>query len=189
MKEKRRFLKDIPYIVAVALIVVAAAIFGALYNNNIAQEQQAKDSAASAAKAEKADAAVHDVVADDNVSELKEGDIDQSALSAEPEGGASAVAAEKDRGQPVEKNRDRYDDDYVSPEEREGLISKADAKAKALAHAGLSESDIRAYEIELDRERSVIVYEIDFKSGRFEYSYEINAKNGNVVKSEKEFDD
>lgn len=84
---------------------------------------------------------------------------------------------------------DKYDDDYVAPEEQEKLISKDDAKKKALSHAGVKAADIREYEIELDRERSVIVYEIEFKSGKYEYSYEINAENGKVVKSEKEFDD
>ena len=84
---------------------------------------------------------------------------------------------------------DKYDDDYVAPEEQEKLISKDDAKKKAFSHAGVKAADIREYEIELDRERSVIVYEIEFKSGKYEYSYEINAENGKVVKSEKEFDD
>ena len=94
-----------------------------------------------------------------------------------------------DRYDDIDDKNDRYDDDYVAPEEAEKLISKAEAKKKALAHAGLKEADIREYEIELDRERSVIVYELEFKSGKYEYSYEINAENGSVLKSEKEFDD
>lgn len=86
-------------------------------------------------------------------------------------------------------DKDDKNDDYVVPEQAEKLISKAEAKKKALSHAGVKESDIREYKIELDREHNVIVYEIEFKSGRYEYSYEVNAENGKVAKYEKEFDD
>ena len=84
---------------------------------------------------------------------------------------------------------DDKDDDYVAPEEQEKLISKAEAKKKALSHAGVKEADIREYEIELDREGSIVEYDIEFKSGRYEYSYEINAESGKIIKSEKEIDD
>lgn len=86
-------------------------------------------------------------------------------------------------------DKDDKNDDYVAPQEAQKLISKAEAKKKALSHAGVNEADIREYEIELDRKGNVIVYEIEFKSGKYEYSYDINAQNGKVVKSEKEFDD
>ena len=86
-------------------------------------------------------------------------------------------------------NKDIKDDDYISENEKEKLISRDEAKSKALSHAGVGVGGIREYEIELDRERGVIVYEIEFKSGRYEYSYEINAESGEIVKGEKEFDD
>ena len=86
-------------------------------------------------------------------------------------------------------NKDIKDDDYISDNEKEKLIARDEAKSKALSHAGVNADSIREYEIELDRERGVIVYEIEFKSGRYEYSYEINAKSGEIIKGEKEFDD
>lgn len=68
-------------------------------------------------------------------------------------------------------------------------ISAEKAKQTALSHAGVSESDIREYDIEMDREDGIVVYEIDFKSGNFEFDYEINAETGSIIKYEKEFDD
>lgn len=68
-------------------------------------------------------------------------------------------------------------------------ISRDKAKAIALSHAGLAESDISRYKSELDRERNGIVYEIEFDSGKFEYEYEINADTGKVIKAEKEIRD
>ncbi len=68
----------------------------------------------------------------------------------------------------------------------DNLISKQEAKEIALNHAGLKESDVKGYSIELDKEINSIKYEISFYSGNSEYEYEINAKSGKVIKSEKE---
>ncbi len=68
-------------------------------------------------------------------------------------------------------------------------ITKDEAKEIALGHAGLTETDIRYYKSELDRERKTIVYEIEFDSGKFEYDYEIDANSGKVIKAEKDFND
>ncbi|MBQ2974547.1 MAG: PepSY domain-containing protein [Clostridia bacterium] len=76
-----------------------------------------------------------------------------------------------------------------SPSHTDVKISKDEAKIKALAHAGLSESDISRYKSELDRERGTLVYEIEFDSGKYEYEYEVDANNGKIIKSEKEFRD
>lgn len=77
----------------------------------------------------------------------------------------------------------------VSTTKEELNISRDEAKAIALGHAGLAETDIRHYKAELDRERKAIVYEIEFDSGKYEYEYEINADTGKVIKAEKEFRD
>ena len=77
----------------------------------------------------------------------------------------------------------------VSTTKKELNISRDEAKAIALGHAGLAETDIRHYKAELDRERKAIVYEIEFDSGKYEYEYEINADTGKVIKAEKEFRD
>lgn len=68
-------------------------------------------------------------------------------------------------------------------------ITKEEAKKTVLAHAGLSESDIKFYKSELDRERAGLVYEIEFVSGKYEYDYEVDAESGKITKSEKEIND
>lgn len=68
-------------------------------------------------------------------------------------------------------------------------ITKEEAKAAALDHAGLAEKEISRFKAELDKERNVLVYEIEFDAGKFEYEYEVNAENGKVIKGEKEYRD
>lgn len=68
-------------------------------------------------------------------------------------------------------------------------ITKEEAKKAVLAHAGLTETDVKFYKVELDRERGSLVYEIEFVSGKYEYDYEVDAESGNIIKSEKEFND
>ncbi len=71
----------------------------------------------------------------------------------------------------------------------DGYIGKDAAKAAALAHAGLSESQVSKIRCELDREDGRVVYEVDFKNGGMEFEYEIDAENGSVLKYEKDRDD
>lgn len=68
-------------------------------------------------------------------------------------------------------------------------IGEAKAKSIALKNAGVTESEIREYEIELDKERGTVAYEIEFKVGRTEYSYDINALNGKIIKKDIDIDD
>ncbi len=68
-------------------------------------------------------------------------------------------------------------------------VSKDEAKAIVLNHAGLTASDVKRYKAELDRERGSLVYEIEFDSGRYEYEYEVSAEDGRIIKSEKDFRD
>lgn len=67
-------------------------------------------------------------------------------------------------------------------------ITEDKAKEIALNHAGLSESDVRKLEIELDSENGVMVYDVSFDSAGYEYDYEINASTGAIIKSDKERD-
>ena len=69
------------------------------------------------------------------------------------------------------------------------LISADEAKAIALKNAGVSESDLTGYSIDLDNEYGVMQYEIEFKSGGYEYDYEINAATGEILQKQKERDD
>lgn len=67
-------------------------------------------------------------------------------------------------------------------------ITEASAKAIALKHAGVSESDITKFEIELDYDSGVVEYEIEFNVGNKEYEYEINAITGSVIKYDVDYD-
>ncbi len=64
-------------------------------------------------------------------------------------------------------------------------IGRSKAKETALAKAGLSASQIRDYEIELDDGE----YEIDFKYQNMEYEVDIDAVTGKILKFNKEYDD
>ena len=70
-----------------------------------------------------------------------------------------------------------------------GIITEADAKAIALAHAGLSEGEVKKLKCETDKDDGVLVYEVEFKVGNVEYEYEIAAKDGSVIKYDVEKDD
>ncbi|MCM1064318.1 MAG: PepSY domain-containing protein [Eubacterium sp.] len=63
-----------------------------------------------------------------------------------------------------------------------GTITLEDAKAKALAHAGLTADQVTFVEGKLDHENGRQVYELEFYTADFkEYDYEIDASSGEVV--------
>lgn len=62
------------------------------------------------------------------------------------------------------------------------LIGEETAKAKALAHAGLTESEVTFIKQKLDWDDGRQVYEVEFYTQDYkEYDYEIDAKTGDVV--------
>lgn len=67
-------------------------------------------------------------------------------------------------------------------------ITADDAKATALKHAGLTESDVTNITVDLDRDDGILKYEIDFYSGGIEYDYDVNAETGYVISADKELD-
>ncbi len=67
-------------------------------------------------------------------------------------------------------------------------IGEAAAKAKALAHAGLSEAQVTRLKVELDEEDGRICYKVEFHADRTEYEYEIDAVSGEILKAEKDVD-
>lgn len=69
------------------------------------------------------------------------------------------------------------------------IITEAQAKAVALAHAGFAETEVQKLKCELDKDDGVLVYEIEFKVGSTEYEYEIAANGGAVVKYDVDKDD
>ena len=69
------------------------------------------------------------------------------------------------------------------------VITEAEAKAIALADAGVNETQIRDFEIERDFERGIYLYEISFEYGGKDYEYAVNAADGQILHWEKELDD
>lgn len=70
-----------------------------------------------------------------------------------------------------------------NPNPAPGIISADDARAKALAHAGLTGSQVIFTKSELDYEDGRQVYEVEFYTSDYahEYDYEIDASTGAVI--------
>ncbi len=63
----------------------------------------------------------------------------------------------------------------------ETYIGEEEAKAVALAHAGMNESDISHMLCKLDYDDGIAEYEVEFWDGTTEYDYEINAVSGEII--------
>ena len=66
------------------------------------------------------------------------------------------------------------------------VITADEARAAALADAGLSESEVTFTKTQLDRDDGVQEYEVDFYTSDKEYDYEINATTGEIISRESE---
>lgn len=62
-----------------------------------------------------------------------------------------------------------------------GVITAETAKSRALAHAGLTGSQVTFTEQKLTRDDDRQIYKVEFFSGSAEYEYEIDAITGNVL--------
>ncbi len=60
------------------------------------------------------------------------------------------------------------------------------AKQAALAHAGLSATDVTFLEAEYDYDDGRMVYEVEFRSAGKEYEYEVDAQTGAIIKYESD---
>lgn len=60
-------------------------------------------------------------------------------------------------------------------------ITEAEAKAIALQHANIAESDVTFLTLKLDRENGRLLYEVEFYSASTEYDYEIDATTGIIL--------
>lgn len=65
-------------------------------------------------------------------------------------------------------------------------LTAEEAKAAALAHAGLKASEVTFTKAELDYDDGKAKYEIEFNSASDKYEYDINASTGAVLKYSKE---
>lgn len=92
-------------------------------------------------------------------------------------------------GKIVESEKDR-DDDYrgkkTSVESGKGeRITSAEALNYALADAGFSENEVHDKDVDFDDG----VYEVEFEKDGLEYKYRIDPYTGEVLHSEKDYDD
>ncbi len=85
-----------------------------------------------------------------------------------------------------EKEEDKENNTATSPE---NVINKDEAVAKAVAHAGVDNSEKVIIKCELDKDDGKYYYDVEFKVGNVSYEYEIDAVSGKILKSEKELDD
>ena len=76
----------------------------------------------------------------------------------------------------------------AAPVEPAEKLTREEAIAIALTHAGLTKDQVRELEAELDKERGVLVFEVDFETREYDYEYEIHAQTGEILKSKRERD-
>ena len=67
-------------------------------------------------------------------------------------------------------------------------ITADQAKAAAIAHAGVSEGDVTKLEVDFDQGGGKAEYDIEFEVGHMEYEYEIDALTGGVISFEADQD-
>ena len=87
------------------------------------------------------------------------------------------------------KNVEVKDTQKTGEASTSSYITSDEARDIALNNAGLTTSDVRALEVEMDAENGRLVYEVEFKNGANEYDYEIDAKSGEIIKNHVEIDD
>lgn len=68
-------------------------------------------------------------------------------------------------------------------------IGQAAAKAAALTHAGMSESQTTGMRVERDWDNGRLEYDVEFSAGRTEYEYTIDGVTGAVLEYEQDIDD
>lgn len=73
-------------------------------------------------------------------------------------------------------------------QQQDATITEEEAKEIALEHAGLTEEEVTYIHVEWDGDRPGH-YDIEFRQDRYEYEYEIHGDTGEIMKSEKDFDD
>lgn len=88
----------------------------------------------------------------------------------------------------ISKSVELVDDDAINIDTTD-LIGEDAAKEAALTDAGLTESDVTGFRVQLDVDDGVTIYEVEFCQGGNEYDYDINAATGAVITKSVEPDD
>ena len=76
----------------------------------------------------------------------------------------------------------------ATPNDTAQYIDEAKAKSIALAHAGLSESQVTFIKTHLERDDGRIVYDVEFYSDNVEYDYEIDAVSGSILEFDRDIE-
>lgn len=72
------------------------------------------------------------------------------------------------------------------PGDASTLLRPDEAQSAALAHAGLTASDVQGLHTKLDDDDHAPVYEVEFTSGGYEYEYDVDAVTGAILHADKE---
>jgi uncharacterized membrane protein YkoI len=69
-------------------------------------------------------------------------------------------------------------------------IGSQKAESIAFAHAGISKSEVRKFDIELKEHKRRAIYEVEFvhKNIEYEYEYEIDATTGEIIEWKSDYD-
>jgi hypothetical protein len=75
----------------------------------------------------------------------------------------------------------------VKPAEPSAVrLTKGEAEAIALKHAGFTADQVKGLKTELDIDPGIAHYEVEFHVGQWEYDYDIHAETGAVLAFEKD---
>ena len=103
---------------------------------------------------------------------------------------ACTVGAQSPASTPVETTQTNL---QTQPQEQtqpaSDLITREQAIAIALEHAGFTENQVRQLWAEYDVDHGVKLYEVDFKNENLEYEYDIHAETGEILNWKTEVDD
>lgn len=73
-----------------------------------------------------------------------------------------------------------------TPETAAALLTREEAQAIALEHAGLTADQVTRLRTEYEIDDGIPRYEVTFRQGRWEYDYEIHAKTGTILSYDRD---
>lgn len=74
----------------------------------------------------------------------------------------------------------------AATETTSGPLTKAQAEAIALAHAGFTAGQVTRLRTEYEVDDGIPRFEVKFRQGRWEYDYEINADTGAILSYDRD---
>lgn len=111
-----------------------------------------------------------------------EQDIEESTPNKKPETKAEVKPEVKPETKPEVKPEAKPE---TAPEKPKQL-SKNEAIAIALKHAGLNSSEVEMDDVELDDDDGKMIWEIEFESADWEFEVEVDAATGKILSFDKE---